>query len=173
MALLWDWVFLWVCIKMKLFSILNILIFFCEVNILCAQSFTSLFESKMVNENFIIEHHEIAERRYFERIYLVQFDTTIPRLELHFSAQRDLDYFNNYLYCFLSECHRDNQPLLLPGFPKLIYYDEFRGYGFENAKSKLFSRRNFVKFVRVVRQAEKRKKFRSVHSGWQRLNVRF
>ena len=135
-----------------------------------AQLIVSNFSSTMVNPNFIIENHEQPDRNFIGCIYLVQFDTLMPRLELHFSSRRDLDYFNNYLLCFVSECHRDRQPLLLPGFPKLIYSKDLRGYSFEGSSTRLFKRSSFLEFARAIRRNSKKGTFR-VRAGWQRLKI--
>ncbi len=135
-----------------------------------AQLVVSNFTSTMVNPNFIIENHEQPDRNFIGCVYLVQFDSLMPRLELHFSSRRDLDYFNNYLLCFVTECHRDRQPLLLPGFPKLIYSKELRGYSFEDSKTRLFKRSSFLEFAKAIRKNSKKGTFR-VRTGWQRLKI--
>lgn len=138
-----------------------------------AQSFTTRYESELINGNFIIEYHDVADRNFKECIYLIQFDTLMPRLELHFSSKRDLEYFNNYLYCFLSECHRDQQPLLFPGFGKVIFRKDLRAYTLYNNASVLFTRRSFVQFVRAVKKRDNKKTRRAVSQGWQRLKIKF
>jgi hypothetical protein len=139
---------------------------------LSAQLVMSTYSSTMVNVNFIIENHSQKDRHLQECIYLIQFDTLMPRLELHFSNKRDLDYFNNYLLCFVSECHRDRQPLLLPGFPKLIYRKEVRGYTLEQNTTCLFKRQRFLQFAKAIRRNAKKNEYQ-VQTGWQRLKVRF
>jgi len=136
------------------------------------QLVTSNYRSNMVNSNFVIEFHSQKDRRFTECIYLVQFDTLMPRLELHFSSKRDLEYFNNYLYCFLSECHRDEQPLLFPGFPKIRYDKKQKSYILSGTQTPLFSRRNFVEFVREVRSTNRKNKSH-VTPGWQRFKLQF
>lgn len=154
---------------MKAFALLILIGLTCSVH---GQLVVSTYSSTMVNANFIIENHRQPDRRSQECIYLIQFDTLIPRLELHFSSKRELDYFNNYLLCFASECHRDQQPLLLPGFPKLIYRKEVRGYTFEGSATCLFKRHRFLQFAKAI-QKNARKGENRVSLGWQRLKVRF
>ena len=152
--------------------VLYILVLFNFKGLLVGQVLMSSYASKMINSNFIIEYHSLPDRNFKEFIYLVQFDTLIPRLELHFANRRDLDYFNNYVLCFLSECHRDRQPLLFPGSRKILYDAERRAYVYEDSKSILFSRQSFVQFAREIQKSTKRRKVR-VSQGWQRLKVYF
>ena len=152
--------------------LLFILILWSCHGIMKGQVLMSTYSSKMVNSNFIIEYHALPDRNFKEFIYLVQFDTLIPRLEMHFANRRDLDYFNNYVLCFLSECHRDRQPLLFPGSRKILYDAERRAYVYEDSKSILFSRQSFVQFAREIQKSTTRRKVR-VSQGWQRLKVYF
>lgn len=152
--------------------LLLILVLLSHHALLKAQVLMSSYSSKMINSNFIIEYHTLPDRNFKEFIYLVQFDTLMPSLEIHFANRRDLDYFNNYLLCFLSECHRDRQPLLLPGSPKILYDSERRAYLFEDSRSILFSRKSFVQFAQEIQKSTKRRKVR-VSQGWQRLKVYF
>jgi hypothetical protein len=152
--------------------LLLILVLLSHQGLLKGQVLMSTYSSKMVNSNFIIEYHSLPDRNFKEFIYLVQFDTLIPRLEMHFANRRDLDYFNNYVLCFLSECHRDRQPLLFPGSRKILYDEERRAYVYEDSKSVLFSRKSFVQFAREIQNSTKRSRVR-VSQGWQRLKVYF
>jgi hypothetical protein len=152
--------------------LLLILVLLSHQGLLKGQILMSTYTSKMVNSNFIIEYHSLPDRNFKEFIYLVQFDTLIPRLEMHFANRRDLDYFNNYVLCFLSECHRDRQPLLFPGSRKILYDEERRAYVYEDSKSVLFSRKSFVQFAREIQNSTKRSRVR-VSQGWQRLKVYF
>jgi hypothetical protein len=152
--------------------LLLILVLLSHQGLLKAQILMSTYSSKMINSNFIIEYHTLPDRNFKEFIYLVQFDTLMPRLEIHFANRRDLDYFNNYLLCFLSECHRDRQPLLLPGSPKILYDAERRAYVFDDSKSILFSRKSLVQFAKEIQNSTKRRRVR-VSQGWQRLKVHF
>jgi hypothetical protein len=152
--------------------LLLILVLLSYQGLLKGQILMSTYSSKMVNSNFIIEYHSLPDRNFKEFIYLVQFDTLIPRLEMHFANRRDLDYFNNYVLCFLSECHRDRQPLLFPGSRKILYDEERRAYVYEDSKSVLFSRKSFVQFAREIQNSTKRSRVR-VSQGWQRLKVYF
>jgi hypothetical protein len=152
--------------------LLLILVLLSHQGLLKGQILMSTYSSKMVNSNFIIEYHSLPDRNFKEFIYLVQFDTLIPRLEMHFANRRDLDYFNNYVLCFLSECHRDRQPLLFPGSRKILYDEERRAYVYEDSKSVLFSRKSFVQFAREIQNSTKRSRVR-VSQGWQRLKVYF
>ena len=152
--------------------LLLILVLLSYQGLLKGQILMSTYSSKMVNSNFIIEYHSLPDRNFKEFIYLVQFDTLIPRLEMLFANRRDLDYFNKYVLCFLSECHRDRQPLLFPGSRKILYDEERRAYVYEDSKSVLFSRKSFVQFAREIQNSTKRSRVR-VSQGWQRLKVYF
>ena len=98
--------------------LLLILVLLSHHSLLKAQVLMSSYSSKMINSNFIIEYHTLPDRNFKEFIYLVQFDTLMPRLEIHFANRRDLDYFNNYLLCFLSECIVTDNPYCFRDHPK-------------------------------------------------------
>jgi len=138
------------------------------------QLITTNYSSLMINKNFIIEQHEQKDRDFKSRIYIIQFDTLVPRLELQFSSGKELEYFDNYICCFLVECHRDKQPLILSNFTKLIYSKEKRGYCDPTTQTVMFKRHSLVQFARAIKRLNRKQKSRSgVANGWQRYKVLF
>lgn len=138
------------------------------------QLITTNYSSSMINKNFIIEQHEQKDRGFKSRVYIIQFDTLVPRLELQFSSGKELEYFDNYIGCFLVECHRDKQPLILPNFTKLIYSKEKRGYCDPKTQTVMFKRNSLVQFARALKRINRKEKSRSgVNNGWQRYKVLF
>lgn len=137
------------------------------------QLIVSSYSSQLINRNFIIEYHNQKDRNFKSYVYIVQFDTIVPRLEIQFSSEKELTYFNNYIRCFLSECHRDRQPLLLPKLGTLVYNKDQRAYTLPNSKSIYFRRYALVQFARAIKRNERKGKRKSTNAGWQRYKIFF
>lgn len=138
-----------------------------------AQLVVSNFSSQYVNRNFIIEYHAQSDRDFRSYYYIIQFDTIVPRIELQFESDRDLDYFNNYIRCFLTECHRDKQPLILPKLGTLVYNKGVRGYCRPDSKSIYFKRSALVQFAKAIKRNDRKGKRRQITVGWRRYKLFF
>ena len=114
-----------------------------------------------VNPNFIYEFRRDNFEIWTEFILKINGDSTREKQVVVISGERDVRNFILYLECHIKSCFKDEQPMFLPGMPKLIYDEKSRYYMTENG-DKWFKRRRFLNLIKDIQKEFKKTKLMNI-----------
>lgn len=138
-------------------SILIILFF----AVTCKAQRLQYVSAENVNANFIYEFRRDNLEIWTEFILKINSDSTRDKHVVVISGERDVRNFILYLECHIKSCFKDEQPLFLPGMPKLTYDEKSRYYMTEEG-DKWFRRRRFLSLLRGIQKEFKKTKLMNI-----------
>jgi len=138
-------------------GILIILVF----AVTCKAQRLQYVSAENVNANFIYEFRRDNLEIWTEFILKINSDSTGDKHVFVISGERDVRNFILYLECHIKSCFKDEQPLFLPGMPKLTYDEKSRYYMTEEG-DKWFRRRRFLSLLRGIQKEFKKTKLMNI-----------
>ena len=140
---------------------LNVLISFLFFSLTCSAQRLQYVSAENVNRNFIYEFRRDNFEIWTEFILKINADSTGEKHVVVISGERDVRNFILYLECHIKSCFKDEQPMFLPGMPKLVYDEKSRYYMTEDG-DKWFRRRRFMNLMKGIQKQFKKTKLMNI-----------